>query len=209
MSFWRRQRKWEGAGYHQHRNEPPCDAASKKAQPQRCCSHCTTFSTCKWQCHQMLSFHQSSQGGHEYTKGKAETGCLPQLYLAQLYRLSFLMWASAFCFSLKGTVLGSPRLNQGRSRILDPSSGLQMQVKCGHQMSSLLYIITAGGVWGGWDQRPQGSFLYPSFYAQYPTSHVLKVLLFARPQGRCSPLLCLRQPACPFLYPSCQIIVAN
>lgn len=34
MSFWRRQRKWEGAGYHQHRNEPPLDAPSK-AQPQR------------------------------------------------------------------------------------------------------------------------------------------------------------------------------
>lgn len=110
-----------------------------------CSSHCTTFSTCKWQCHQMLSFHQSSRGGHEYTKGKAEAGCLPQLYLAQLYRLSFLQWASTFCFSLKGTVLRSPGLNQGRSRILDLSSGLQMQVKCGHQMSSFFYIISAEG----------------------------------------------------------------
>lgn len=46
----------------------------------------------------MLSFHQSSRGGHEYTKGKAETGCLPQLYLAQLYRHSFLLLASTFFF---------------------------------------------------------------------------------------------------------------
>lgn len=106
----------------------------------------------------MLSFHQSSRGGHEYTKGKAETGCLPQLYLAQLYRLSFLLWASTFCFSLKGTVLGSPGLNQGRSRILDLSSGLQMQVKCGHQMSSFFYIISAGG------QRQQGSVPHPLFF---------------------------------------------
>lgn len=103
----------------------------------------------------MLSFHQSSRGGHEYTKGEAETGCLPPLYLAQLYRLSFLLCAPTFCFSLKGTVLGSPRLNQGRSRILALSSGLQMQVKCGHQMSSFFCIITARG------QRQQGTFLHP------------------------------------------------
>lgn len=34
MSFWWRQRKWEGAGYHQHSNEPPLDAPCK-AQSQR------------------------------------------------------------------------------------------------------------------------------------------------------------------------------
>lgn len=156
----------------------------------------------------MLSFHQSSRGGHEYTKGKAETGCLPQLYLAQLYRLSFLLRASTFCFSLKGTVLGSPRLNQGRSRILDLSSGLQMQVKCGHQMSSFFYIISAGG------QRQQGSALHPFFHAHIPRTEVLSLPKHkTRPVGRCSPLLSpslsLRQPACPFLYPSCQIIVVN
>lgn len=204
MSFQRRQRKWEGAGYHQHRNEPPLDAPSK-AQPQRRSSHCTTFSTCKWQCHQMLSFHQSSRGGHEYTKGKAETGCLPQLYLAQLYRLSFLLWASTFCFSLKGTVLGSPGLNQGRSRILDLSSGLQMQVKCGHQMSSFFYIITAGG------QRQQGSVLHP--FLPCTLCHIPCTESWAQTTRPCSPppsaLLSLRQPACPFLYPSCQIIVVN
>lgn len=143
-----------------------------KAQPQHRSSHYTTFSTCKWQCHQMLSFHQSSQGGHEYTKGKAETGCLPQLYLAQLYRLSFLLWASTFCFSLKGTVQGSPRLNQGRSRIPDLSSGLQMQVKCGHQ-SSFFYIITARG------QRQQGSALHPFFLCTLPWT---EVLLFTQTQ---------------------------
>lgn len=103
----------------------------------------------------MLSFHQSSRGGHEYTKGKAETGCLPPLYLAQLYRLSFLLCAPTFCFSLKGTVLGSPRLNQGRSRILALSSGLQMQVKCGHQMSYFIYIISARG------QRQEGTVVHP------------------------------------------------
>lgn len=176
-----------------------------KAQPQCRSSHYTTFSTCKWQCHQMLSFHQSSQGGHEYTKGKAETGCLPQLYLAQLYRLSFLLWASTFCFSLKGTVQGSPGLNQGRSRILDLSSGLQMQVKCGHQ-SSFFYIITARG------QRQQGSAAHPFFCAH---SHELKSSSLPKhktlPLSRCSSLLCfsLPQPASPFLYPSCQIIVVN
>lgn len=160
----------------------------------------------------MLSFHQSSRGGHEYTKGKAETGCLPQLYLAQLYRLSFLLRASTFCFSLKGTVLGSPGLNQGRSRILDLSSGLKMQVKCGHQMSSFFYIISAGG------QRQQGSALHPFFCA---TSHVQKSSSLpkhrSRLVGHCRPLLSsplsprlsLRQPAWPFLYPSCQIIVVN
>ncbi len=156
----------------------------------------------------MLSFHQSSRGGHEYTKGKAETGCLPQLYLAQLYRLSFLLWASTFCFSLKGTVLGSPGLNQGRSRILDLSSGLQMQVKCGHQMSSFFYIISAGG------QRRQGSVPHPFLRAHSSTSHAHKSSTSpkhkTRPRGRCSPRLSsLQQPACPFLYPSCQIIVVN
>lgn len=177
MSFYRRQRKWEGAGYHQHRNELPLDAPSQ-AQPQRCSSHCTTFSTCKWQCHQMLSFHQSSRGGHEYTKGKAETGCLPQLYLAQLYRLGFLLWASTFCFSLKGTVLGSPGLNQGRSRILDLSSGLQMQVKCGHQMSSFFYIITAGG------QRQQGSVQHPFFQCTLCHIPCTEVLPFTQTQDQ-------------------------
>lgn len=135
----------------------------------------------------MLSFHQSSRGGHEYTKGKAETGCLPQLYLAQLYRLSFLLWASTFCFSLKGTILGSPGLNQGRSRILDLSSGLQMQVKCGHQMSSFFYIISAGG------RRQQGSAPHPFLCAQSATSHVQKSSSLpkhkTRAVGRCSPLL--------------------
>ncbi len=157
----------------------------------------------------MLSFHQSSRGGHEYTKGKAETGCLPQLYLAQLYRLSFLLWASTFCFSLKGTVLGSPGLNQGRSRILDLSSGLQMQVKCGYQMSSFFYIITAGG------QRQQGSVLHPFFPCTLHHIPCTEVLLLTQTQDQTTrplqppPLLSLRLPACPFLYPSCQIIVVN
>lgn len=112
----------------------------------------------------MLSFHQSSRGGHEYTKGKAETGCLPQLYLAQLYRRSFLLLAHTFfslpllfCVGLKGAVLRSPGLNQGRSRIPDLSSGLQMQVKCGHQMSSFLCIISAGGAKIAWGQRGASS----------------------------------------------------
>lgn len=159
------------------------DAASK-AQPQCRSSHYTTFSTCKWQCHQMLSFHQSSRGGHEYTKGEAETGCLPQLYLAQLYRLSFLLWAYTFCFTVKGTVQGSPRLNQGRSCILDLSSGLQMQVKCGHQMSSFFYIIAARG------QRQQGSVPYPFSCAHSATLHELKSSLLpkhkTRPRRCCS-----------------------
>lgn len=150
----------------------------------------------------MLSFHQSSRGGHEYTKGKAETGCLPQLYLAQLYRLSFLLWASTFCFSLKGTVLGSPRLNQGRSRILDLSSGLQMQVKCGNQMSSFFCIITAGG------QRQQGSVLHPFFFL-CTLCHIPcpEVLVFARKQDRNPrplqppPLLSLQQSALALSLP--------
>lgn len=33
-------------------------------------SHCTTFSTCKWQCHQMLCFHQSSRGVMNIQKAK-------------------------------------------------------------------------------------------------------------------------------------------
>lgn len=156
----------------------------------------------------MLSFHQSSQGGHEYTKGKAETGCLPQLYLAQLYGLSFLLWASTFCFSLKGTVQGSPGLNQGRSRILDLSSGLQMQVKCGHQMSSFVYIITAGGYKTAWGQccTPFSSMcwtplLYPNTRAGRHGAEAPRLL----PSLRAS----VQQPAWPFLYPSCQIIVVN
>lgn len=150
----------------------------------------------------MLSFHQSSRGGHEYTKGKAEAGCLPQLYLAQLYRLSFLLWASTFCFSLKGTVLGSLRLNQGRSCILDLSSGLQMQVKCGHQMSSFFYIITARG------RRQQGSVLHPFFCAHSATSHVLKSPSLSkhktRPLGRCTSPPPLSAAVCfaPFFTPA-------
>lgn len=35
--------------------------APSQTQLQRRFSPCTAFSTCKWQCHQMLSFHQSSQ----------------------------------------------------------------------------------------------------------------------------------------------------
>lgn len=139
-----------------------------KSQLQCFSSHCTTFSTCKWQCHQMLSFHQSSRGGHEYTKGEAETACLLQLYLAQLYGLGFRLWASTFCFSLKGTYQGRSRLNQGRSCILDLSSGLQMQVKCGHQMSSSFYITAARG------HKQQGSVLHPSSCAHSATSHELK-----------------------------------
>ena len=183
--------------------------ATSKAQPQCRSSHYTTFSTCKWQCHQMLSFHQSSQGGHEYTKGKAESGCLPQLYLAQLYRLSFLLWASTFCFSLKGTIQGSPRLNQGRSRILDLSSGPQMQVKCGHQMSSFFYIIAA------WGQGQQGSGLHPFFLLTLCHIPWTEVLFFTQTQQQTTRLLqppsffSLQQPACPFLYPSCQIIAVN
>lgn len=161
-------------------------------------SHCTTFSTCKWQCHQMLSFHQSSRGGHEYTKGKAETGCLPQLYLAQLYRLSFLLWASTFCFSLKGTVLRSPGLNQGRSRILDPSSGLQMQVKCGHQMSSFFYIISAGG------QRQQGSYRTPFSPCTVRHSPCTEVLLFTETQDQTTRPL---QPP-PLLSSLCSSLLA-
>lgn len=162
-------------------------------------SHCTTFSTCKWQCHQMLSFHQSSRGGHEYTKGKAETGCLPQLYLAQLYRLSFLLWASTFCFSLKGAVLRSPRLNQGRSRILDLSSGLQTQVKCGHQMSSFFYIISAGG------QRQQGSALHLLFlHAPPATVHVQES--YSLPKHQTRPLGCRGPP--PLLCFLCSSLLA-
>lgn len=136
-----------------------------KAQLQCSSSHCTTFSTCKWQCHQMLSFHQSSRGGHEYTKGEAETACLLQLYLAQLYRLGFRLGASTFCFSLKGIYQASSGPNQGRSCILDFSSGLRMQVKCGHQMSSSFYITTARG------QRQQGSVLHPASCTHSATSH--------------------------------------
>lgn len=154
-----------------------------KAQLQCRSSHCTTFSTCKWQCHQMLSFHQSSWGGgHEYTKGEAETACLLQLYLAQLYRLGFRQWASTFCFSLKGTYQGSSGLNQGRSCILDLSSGLQMQVKCGHQMSSSFYITAARG------QRQQGSALHPSSCAHSATSHELKSS--SLPKHNTNTLLC-------------------
>lgn len=63
----------KGFGYHQHRNEPLSLSARTTVlarTPARGSSNCATFSTCKWQCHQTLSFHQSSQGGHEYTKGK-------------------------------------------------------------------------------------------------------------------------------------------
>lgn len=154
MSFWWRQRKWEGAGYHQHRNDPPLGAPSK-AQPQRRLQPLHYLFNLQMTVSPNAMLPSIKSRGHEYTKGKAEAHCLPQLYLAQLYRLRFFLWASTFCFSLKGTVLRSPRLNQGRSRILDLSSGLQMQVKCGHQMSSFFYIIGAGG------QRQQGSVVHP------------------------------------------------
>lgn len=163
-----------------------------KAQLQCRSSHYTTFSTCKWQCHQMLSFHQSSWGGHEYTKGEAETACLLELYLAQLYRLSFRLWASTFCFSLKGTVQGSPRLNQGRSCILALSSGLQIQVKCGHQMSSFFYITAAGG------QRQQDSDLHPLLCVQWSPP------LYPNTKSDCcrSLLFCLPKPFGPFFTPA-------
>ena len=38
----------------------------------------------------MLSFHQSSRGGHEYTKGEARTGCLLPLRWPNYTRLSLL-----------------------------------------------------------------------------------------------------------------------
>lgn len=83
-----------------------------------------------------------------------------------------------FCFSLKGAVLGSPGLNQGRSRILDLSSGLQLQVKCGHQMSSFFYIITAGG------QRQQGSVRHPFFQCTLCHIPCTEVLPFTQTQDQ-------------------------
>lgn len=109
-----------------------------------------------------------------------------------------------FCFSLKGTVLGSLGLNQGRSRILDLSSGLQMQVKCGQRMSSFFYIITARG------QRQHGSVLHlsPCTLSHSPWT---KVLLFPRapyqttgPLGHSSPPSSSPSPSgptCLCLYP--------
>lgn len=95
-----------------------------------------------------------------------------------------------FCFNVKGTVQGSPRLNQGRSCILDLSSGLQMQVKCGHQMSSFFYIIAARG------QRQQGSVPQPFSCAHSATSHELKSSSLPK-QRRHTGLLQLPRPFSP------------
>lgn len=115
-------------------------------------SHCTTFSTCKWQCHQMLSFHQSSRGGHEYTKGKAEAGCLPQLYLAQLYRLSFLLWASSFCFPPKGY---SPAKPPGSIKVGHAYWTSQVDCKCKLNVDTKCHLFFPSLVLGGKDSRGQ------------------------------------------------------
>lgn len=177
-------------------------------------SHCTTFSTCKWQCHQMLSFHQSSRGGHEYTKGKAEAGCLPLLYLAQLYRLSFLLWASTFCFHPKGY---SPAKPPGSIKVGHAYWTSQVDCKCKLNVDTkchpffFFYIISAGG------QRQQGSTLQPLFIhvhkspSPYPNlTPDSSAAVPPKPQALPSSLsLSLLQPVCPLLYPSCQIILVN
>ncbi len=90
--------------------------------PARGSSHCATFSTCKWQCHQTLSFHQSSQGGHEYTKSERGGSATSRSFAWPNYKAILSLSLSVPCFPralfvfiLKGMVTFSRRLKQGRS----------------------------------------------------------------------------------------------
>lgn len=157
---------------------------------QRRFSPCAAFSTCKWQCHQMLSFHQSSQEVMNIQKAKQGLAASRSSTWPNYTDSAFSCEPPLFCFNVKGTVQGSPRLNQGRSCILDLSSGLQMQVKCGHQMSSFFYIIAARG------QRQQGSVPQPFSCAHSATSHELKSSSLPK-QRRHTGLLQLPRPFSP------------
>ncbi len=90
--------------------------------PARGSSHCATFSTCKWQCHQTLSFHQSSQGGHEYTKGERGGSATSRSFAWPNYKAILSLSLSVPCFPralfvfiLKGMVTFSRRLKQGQA----------------------------------------------------------------------------------------------
>lgn len=158
-------------------------------------SHCTTFSTCKWQCHQMLSFHQSSRGGHEYTKGKAEAGCLPQLYLAQLYRLSFLLWASTFCFHPKGY---SPEKPPGSIKVGHAYWTSQVDCKCKLNVDTKCHLFFTSLVLGGKDSR--GQLFSPFFIHEHKDSSPYPNL---NPDSSAPPQLSLGCSLCaPFFTPA-------
>lgn len=113
----------------------------------------------------MLSFHQSSRGGHEYTKGKAEAGCLPQLYLAQLYRLSFLLWASTFCFHPKGY---SPAKPPGSIKVGHAYWTSQVDCKCKLNVDTKCHLFFTSLVLGGKDSRGQLFSFFSSMCTSLP-----------------------------------------
>lgn len=116
--------------------------------PARGSSHCATFSTCKWQCHQTLSFHQSSQGGHEYTKGERGDSATSRSFAWPNYKALSLSLSLAlprfpcalFVFILKGMVTFSRRLKQGRSGMV---ALVRKDCKCKYRLDSQCHLSFA------------------------------------------------------------------
>ncbi len=107
-------------------------------------SHCATFSTCKWQCHQTLSFHQSIQGGHEYTKGERGGSATSRSFAWPNYKALLSLSLSVPCFPralfvfiLKGMVTFSRRLKQGRSGMV---ALVKRDCKCKYKLDSQCHL---------------------------------------------------------------------